>query len=37
MKNNIFSITISAFPTLNEDSLLICYSSNKKKHIIFTN
>jgi hypothetical protein len=34
MKNNIFSITISVFPALNGDSLLISYGTNEKKHLL---
>jgi hypothetical protein len=34
MKNNIFSITISVFPALNGDSLLISYVTNEKKHLL---
>ena len=34
MKDSIFSITISVFPALNGDSLLISYGANEKKHIL---
>lgn len=34
MNEYTFSITLSVFPALNGDSLLICYGANEKKHIL---
>lgn len=32
--NISYSITLTVFPALNGDSLLISYGANKKKHIL---